>query len=376
MPEPSKEFVFKERSCPNCGGSLDIDFENELAKCTYCGAIFDYEVSGHLKEIIEEKRAEEKLDRDLEKERLRRKESRKRQSIRDFKSGKLLIVAIVFVVIGLFYGTQFCLYKAYLSGICAYIQSIVLSVGILMGLNVIKVKNNNLHVLLIVAALISAIPIVYLNQFEQVAWRDGSNELWSSKRIDWDSLYIKELPIDEKAKGKVVENNNKHLKIELKNTYTDYYEKYLEKCRNNGFVVDERYDDKTRSTIVFNNNNYRLEAKFNKSDKRINLEVEAPMRFGKIDWPHKGLRKVVPKPQSDSGLIVKDETGEYPEFFAYIANTSETGYEEYVNRCLKKGYDYDSRKEQYHFRGERRWKYYVYVDYYGNNIMTIKVGEK
>lgn len=374
----------KVRQCPNCGGRLEIDIENEVARCQYCASEFEIELTKELKqELLRKKKIEEEEEKEKAE---KRKEKLAKEEARVFRSGPIFKAALVITLVFLIFAFHAFPVRANMAACLAVIQTILMIIAIFMGMQIGESGKKN-HMTVIAIALILIIPTVSLYVYERthpemysvkkVSEKKDSTEEEEEKpaKIKWSELKLGAvIPELESAMGKINTNEKDHLELWIKSIDTAGYEEYFSRCKEKGFTVDEIYDEYGEETIVFNKEGYRLKISHNEEDKRIELSVEAPIKLEATDWPRNGLAKRIPAPPTKTGLIEEDETGRFGGFVAYAGNMSFAKYKEFVSDCIDAGFDVEYDRDKYHFSAKDREKYDITLEYYGNNIVHIDIG--
>lgn len=81
--------------CQNCGSSLDLDMDNLMAYCPYCGQklLFDVDQIGNI--LLEKEKTKQKvIDRDIESKRIENEQKRNED-----KSENMIIIACFIVLV-------------------------------------------------------------------------------------------------------------------------------------------------------------------------------------------------------------------------------------------------------------------------------------
>lgn len=160
--------------CKKCGGNLETNIDNPILYCPYCGS----------KELVEEsdsvkiERIKNNAYRDIEINRIKYQSENEKvalqielerlnfEKIEKFKSSKLSKVIIVCAILCFMLsigGFENCRYRIdyMISSIVMCIQSILFCVSYFLGIQIIKLKNTNLYLLIALIAFILFVPALY-----------------------------------------------------------------------------------------------------------------------------------------------------------------------------------------------------------------------
>ena len=185
------------------------------------------------------------------------------------------------------------------------------------------------------------------------------------EKIDWSKIEMHDmLPVPESKVGKIYSNSEDRISVSFYKTSEDEYKNYVSQCENLGFTVDP--DSSSSNYRAYNSDGYKLDV--NWYDKKMSIELEAPMKFTEIQWPSSSLGKMLPRPKSNQGKF----SSEYDDgFFLYVANTSPKDYAEYVKKCSDAGFNVDYSKGDDYYNAKNKQGYTVSLKYEGYNIMSI-----
>lgn len=147
--------------CKICDGVMTVDENNSVMMCPYCGS----------KELIQEsddviiERIKNEANKDIERSKLEYEERKeKRQEEKElsqkFKNGKLIKVIIAAFVISLITLILSFRQGMILAGLVALVQAVLFACALLMGLQIIKEKKPNLHIVAAILAFILIIPFL------------------------------------------------------------------------------------------------------------------------------------------------------------------------------------------------------------------------
>ena len=84
----------KQRICPNCGGKIDVDIEEAVASCQYCGSQFDIPVS----DSVREESIKNKTWGQMDENRWKEQNEREKKSAKDSRIGQIISVAAAVIL--------------------------------------------------------------------------------------------------------------------------------------------------------------------------------------------------------------------------------------------------------------------------------------
>lgn len=368
------------KKCPNCGGPLKIDEASNTATCDFCDTVFSLSESEEvILEAMKTKAQTEKIKFEEEKIQREREVEEKRAAdkrLSDFKEGKFSKIIVAFAIVGalgMFLGFS---NGQIFAGIIALIQTALFVVGGLMGMQVIKEKRPNFHIVFVIIGAVLIIPFMsfYNGALSNLGSDIGNDNDYSveeneSEEFVWNDLQMGSiLPAPESTIGEIDVDDVEELCIYVDETDKTAYDNYLKACDEKGFAIDKfEYEG---DNIAFNDEGYKLSTSYDEDDNCMEISLDAPIEMKEISWPSEGVGGTLPVPNSTYGNI----TSEYSDsFHAYIGNTSYDEYKAYVDECLAKGYKVDYSKSDYYFSAENKKDCDLTVKYYGNNIIDISV---
>ncbi|MGN0612531.1 MAG: DUF6591 domain-containing protein [Porcipelethomonas sp.] len=351
--------------CSRCGGSINVDTESETVVCQYCGVSYPTsELLGDSDAVrIEKIRLASNKDIEFEKMRYeseKEKRQDEKESLQNFKKSKFSKILIIFAVISVLFCVLSFSNGWVLSGICAAIQAVLYISAWLIGSGVIKVKKL-VYYIMIIAALLLIIPFFALKSNNFISNR--------SEEFDWNDIVLGSvLPKPESDEGEIFVNSAERLSMDVCESSLDNYKKYLEECENKGFILES--EKGTNSYSAFNEDGYSLDLRYYEHNSEISIQLDAPREYSSISWPSLGIAAELPEPESKIGVIDVDASN---EFRAEISETSEEEYNNYINKCMEKGFSVDYNKgdklfEAYNEKGDS-----LAIRYEGFNVMSISV---
>lgn len=286
-----------------------------------------------------------------------------KKTITDFwhnlnKFGKTLVVFTV--IFALFFIASVLNGKVGAS-IFSFIQTVLCTLSLLINIGKIKVPQRKLHIILFSIALVLILPYLVAS----------SSTASNTQEFVWSDIVMSEmLPEPESNVGEIISNDNENLLIYVHKTSVDEYNEYLSKCEEKGFIIEA---DKAEDIYeAFNKDGYKLDLSYENDDKKMCIDLEAPMKFGEIKWSETEIAKLLPIPEFDLGKIEKDDVSEYS---VYLNGISYDNYVKYVDECSKNGFNIDSTKNEKTFKAKNADDYSLIVEYEGNSIIYISIKE-
>ena len=161
------------------------------------------------------------------------------------------------------------------------------------------------------------------------------------------------LPAPDTEKIKISEYSS-FVSIDIYEATAETFTDYISKCETAGFIIEaERGSDKYEA---YNAEGCKLEIDFLKNSEKVSIDLNESKVNGTINWPSIGLASLIPVPNSNVGTIASNSS---TCFTAYVGETSEEDYRNYVNSCIERGFTVD-----FSDTGE---------DFYGNNVEGIEL---
>lgn len=353
----------KVKVCPNCGGKLELDKNEEKAVCQYCGTEIDAGAVLNESDAVKIEKMKVKAQKDMELSKRREeaekaKKQEEKDSINSFKKSKFSKVLIVFAVIGVFLCIGSFATGYILAGIAAVIMTALFLISYLMGLKVIREKKRGFRILAAILGFLMFIPYFVL-------YNAAENAGTPSVKIQWSEIELRDmLPEPKLKKGKIKSNTKEYLSVEFDGCSDKEYKAYVKACEDMGYTVDA--EEETASYKAYNEKGYELYV-YNYSDGELSIKLEAPMKMAEITWPS-DLIGIVPVPQSSTGKVEQDSVD---RFNVYIGKTSAEEYADYVSQCMNAGFTTDYNKQSEYFKALNQLGYEITVTYEGNSIMEI-----
>lgn len=365
----------KQLKCKDCKGILNVDTENSLLICPFCGSkeliIEDKDiVIERIRSRVEQER--QQTYRDIEFGKLKfetEKENRQEEHerLQKFKKGNLNKIILVFIAFcTLICGISFSRHK-FLVAFIALVQDVLLITSWLIGMQFIKEKRKNTHIVLVLAAFLFIVPLF------RSCGASANNDSHSreDETFDWPENGLSRIiPQPESDKGYIIVNYEDDFSLQVYDISQKDYEEYLEDCQNEGFTIDS-YNG-TINYNAYNEEGYYISLIYSDDDESLYINVQAPITSEEFEWPRSEIAKLIPVPNSNVGSISFD--GSYG-FCIYVGNTTKEEYNQYVNACYDSGFDIDYRKGDDFFYADNVDGYHLSLSYEGYNTMFIRLDE-
>lgn len=176
------------------------------------------------------------------------------------------------------------------------------------------------------------------------------------------------MPQIEDGKGEIVTNNEEYFTVNYVGISDAEFEAYKKECKGKGFTID---CENTGSLFdAYNEDGYNIRITYHDSQMHITVTDDLEMRT--IVWPNSKVAALIPKPDSDYGNIYSSSD---TCLIIYIGNMTIDDYTEYVNKCIKKGFDQDMSQTDEHYHADSKDGYHVLVEYRGFNTIFIRIDD-
>lgn len=282
---------------------------------------------------------------------------------KEFKKSNFRIVLVAFTVISVLFCMLAFQNGRILAGIVSVLMVVLFLTAFLMGSGVINERVRNFRLVPAILAFLLFVPYFSLssNHDEQIL---NTNDYTS-----WGDILLNEhAPEPIMTSARVMTNSNKKFYIyDIECSQGDYYD-YVNACKKFGYDYEIIEEDET-SFEAYNKDGYQIEVSYITT---LNVEVNAPMKMGQVEWPNSDIAKLIPQPKSLYGKIEWEH--DYG-FLIYIGNTTLSDYEEYVNSVYDSGFNIDYNKGDTYFWADNADGYHVSIDYEGFNTMFVRIDE-
>ena len=284
-------------------------------------------------------------------------------TVKEFKKSKFRIILIAFAVISVLFCMLAFQNGRILAGIVSALMVVLFLTAFLMGSGVINERVRNFRLVPAILAFLLFVPYFSLssNHDEQIL---NANDYSS-----WGDILLNEYaPEPIMTSARVMTNSNEKFYIyDIECSQGDYYD-YVNACKKFGYDYEIIEEDET-SFEAYNKDGYQIEVSYITT---LNVEVNAPMKMGQVEWPNSDIAKLIPQPKSLYGKIEWEH--DYG-FLIYIGNTTLSDYEEYVNSVYDSGFNIDYNKGDTYFWADNADGYHVSIDYEGFNTMFVRIDE-
>ena len=285
-----------------------------------------------------------------------------------------LLVSLLFCLIAFSAGKVF-------SGIISLVQTAMFVIALLMKKQIIKTPKKWINILSLVLAFSLIVPYMCLwsvntdntaNDYTEISdtykdYAEIDNSETDEDKVDWDDILMSDiLPEPQSDIYEILDNTDEYLSVSVSEMSKLKFNDYVKDCKDKGFTVENQ--DSEDSFFAYNQDGYKLDLGFNVSVEEMHISVEAPVKMSDIEWSDLNVNKIIPTPKSKTGIIEQDDEDGLK---AYIGKTSIEDYNEYVNDCVKRGFDIDSDKSEKSFTAKNRDEYCLTVEYKGNSIVYI-----
>lgn len=176
------------------------------------------------------------------------------------------------------------------------------------------------------------------------------------------------MPQIEGGKGEIVTNNEEYFTVNYVGISDSEFEAYKKECKDKGFTID---CENTGSLFdAYNEDGYNIRITYYDSQMHITVTDDLEMRT--IVWPSSKVADLIPVPESDYGNVYSSSD---TCLIIYIGNMTIDDYAEYVNECIKKGFDQKMSQTDEHYHADNKDGYHVQVEYRGFNTVFIRVDD-
>ena len=249
--------------------------------------------------------------------------------------------------------------------IISIIQIIGVVISFLMEKNIIKTSNKWIKIAISIICVL--LIFAYISSFSSQKVIDYSN----AEDIVWNEIIMGDkLPELSNCTGYIYSNSDEKLNIEIYKVSAKQFYKYIEDCKNKGFIVDS---EKTEfSYSAYTEDGYKLKLNYLDYSKEMGIELNVPKNYTEIKWSEKEIAKLVPVPKSLLGEI-KEDTDK--KFNVIISNMTLQDYNEYISLCENSGFNVEIDKNDKRFSAKNTDSYKISIEYIGNNVIEIIIDE-
>ncbi|MCD7892301.1 MAG: hypothetical protein LUG60_01240 [Erysipelotrichaceae bacterium] len=174
------------------------------------------------------------------------------------------------------------------------------------------------------------------------------------------------LPIPTKGNGEVYSDTADYFNAYVEDVGEGDFSDYVDACIGVGFDVDS--DASTDDYFAYNEDGLELTLYYYDGEYSISLESS------KVDstytWPTSGLGTLLPEPKSNVGTITTDSSN---SFTVYVGESTEEDISNYINECIKAGFDVDYSKDSTSLYAYNEAGISITINDRGFNIMYVSL---
>ena len=187
--------------------------------------------------------------------------------------------------------------------------------------------------------------------------------------IDWSTYKISEiLPSPRSSVGAIEIEDAEKTEVVIGKTTAEDYSEYCTLCKDKSFTVDA--EEKNNSYSSYNKNGYKINLSYNSGNKEMRIVLLNPMEFSPITLPTVGISTLLPMPPSLSGKVGANYDWAYT---IYLENMTRFDYEDYVQKCIDKGFNNDTSNYKNSFWADYSDDISLNIAYKGNDIVYINI---
>ena len=190
-------------------------------------------------------------------------------------------------------------------------------------------------------------------------------------KFEWSEIEMSELiPEPRSHLGEITENDAMHLSICVYKFSSGNYQKYLNACKEYGFTIEA--EEAASSYCAYNSDGYKLSLTYDKWKDKLQILMQAAKKYESFQWSGSEKASLVPVPRSSTGEIVQDDK---TRFQVYVSDTSLEEYSDYVDSCIKNGFDVAPDRTEKTYTALNKEKYQITLSYEGYHVICITVDE-
>ena len=252
-----------------------------------------------------------------------------------------------------------------LAGIVSALMVGLFLTAFLMGSGVINERVRNFRLVPAILAFLLFVPYFSLSDSNNT----NHNTEKTTERFDWPEAGLGLLlPEPETNIGEIIFDDDEQFWIDLNAVSESDYERYIEACKEAGFVVDGEKD--SIGYEAYNAEGYHLSVSYMDFSEEISIRLDSPKGDGDLVWPTIGPATLIPQPDSSKGSF---EINSHIQLFVYVGETSHDDYIDYVEQCIEMGFNVDYNRGDNVFDADNEIGDSLRVEYEGNNIMSISM---
>lgn len=195
------------------------------------------------------------------------------------------------------------------------------------------------------------------------------NSIGKSKKekFDWKDVELCDrLPKPKSKTGSIIINDSSSLSMDVEKTTKSDYLAYIEDCQSMGYTVESEKEG--NSYHAFNEEGYDLS--LSHSDETMDIELDAPMEMGTLNWPKSKIAGLLPLPESTVGKVSYDRT---EGCYIYVGETSIDDFTAYADKCTDCGFSVDYDKGDNYYRASDEKGNQLSLTYEGNQVMAVQI---
>ena len=267
------------------------------------------------------------------------------------------VFSLIFSLLGFTNGFILC-------GLIGLVQMILNITAWLIGMHTVRIRTRrrNLPRALFLFGLMLMLPYLIFYGDSPVS---GANSRSSSHKWEDSALtdLIDQPPVEG---GQIYICSDTQFSMDVTKVSSSQYRDYVSSCEARGFTEDPVRE--SYSYTAFDQNGTKLELAYYEYNKELSISLRAPLELGELIWPTSQIARLLPKPDSDQGILDRESAD---SLFVFVGETPLSSYTTYVQRCIDSGFDVDYSRDRNHFYASNEDGYKLSVDYYGFQIMEI-----
>lgn len=319
-----------ELNCKNCGGTMHIDSDNNVARCPYCKNTVIL-IENENVTIAKIELAQQEME--IAKLKLHFEKNHEEQLNKTRKSFLTVLMLILMVISAIVAATGFAL-SYIVSALIALAQAGLFFGAWLIRMRFIKGAERRIHTLVTIAALLCTIPFLFFMDFQYLSY---TKYIWPSSRLS------ELIPPPKSQLGEIRNDNDTTFSMLIGRTTIEEFDAYVEECKKRGFTF-EQYRS-IGSFNAYNEDGTFIKLMYIERTKEFYLDIEALPEMKEYYWNTKGIAGMLPKPKSTLGFIENESS---THFNIIIGQVDRAAYVDYVAECIDAGFnidivDYDDR---------------------------------
>ncbi len=356
--------------CALCGGHMEIDYDNDIAKCPFCGnskllvendeVVRERIINKTLKDVASEKI---QADREVEMTRLKlQTQEEMEQKLGKIRRSPLTVIVALLTIGSLFVAVDSFLLDYWISAGIMGFQTLLFLISWLMRMSLIKGARIHLHTLASMVAILLIIPFV---MFIGVLHRSYDKYVWPQNNL------TAMLPKPKSEYGGIETDIADQFIINIGKVKDDDYNTYVEECMESGFSLRiERSEYEYRTFKAYDESGAELELRFFPHLNEMQISITTFKEFYELTWPERGLFALLPEPEATKGIINSEDED---SISVLIANTPVTEFNKYVDACIEAGFAEDIFKTEESFSAEHIDGVNIIINYHVSDVMEILV---